>query len=90
VLASVGLLALVWGLIRAERVGWTSVQTVAVLAAGAAVVAAFGAWELRVRQPMLPLRFFKNLRFAAANAALVLAYFGLFGSLFLIAQFLPR
>jgi EmrB/QacA subfamily drug resistance transporter len=88
VLASGGLLALVWGLIRAERVGSTSFQTVAVLGAGAAAVGAFAAWERRTRQPMLPLRFFSNRRFAAASASLVLAYFGLFGSLFLIAQFL--
>jgi EmrB/QacA subfamily drug resistance transporter len=88
VLASGGLLALVWGVIRAERVGWTSAQTVVVLVAGGIVMGAFAGWELRSRQPMLPLRFFGNRRFATASGALVLAYFGLFGSLFLLAQYL--
>src|SRR5205823_219275 len=54
---------------------------------GGALVAAFVAWELRAREPMLPMRFFRNRAFAAANGASLLMYFGMFGSIFLLTQF---
>jgi MFS family permease len=44
-------------------------------------------WELRAAEPMLPLRFFRNRTFSAANAASFLMFFGMFGSIFLLAQF---
>ena len=37
---------------------------------------------------MLPMRFFRNRAFAAANGASLFMYFGMFGSIFLLAQFL--
>jgi EmrB/QacA subfamily drug resistance transporter len=88
VLASVGLFALVWGLINANSKGWTSLQTVAVLVAGALLMAAFVIWERHAHSPMLPMRFFRIRSFAAANAASFFMYFGMFGSIFLLAQFL--
>src|SRR5207249_8412946 len=39
------------------------------------------------KAPMLPLRFFRNRPFSAANAAWLLMFFGMFGSIFLLAQF---
>jgi predicted MFS family arabinose efflux permease len=51
------------------------------------VLALFVLWELRAAQPMLPLRFFRNRTFAAANVASLLMFFGMFGSIFLLAQF---
>src|SRR5439155_13318870 len=36
---------------------------------------------------MLPLRFFRNRTFTAANVASLLMFFGMFGSIFLLAQF---
>ena len=36
---------------------------------------------------MLPMRFFRNRTFAATNAASLLMFFGMFGSIFLLAQF---
>jgi nitrate/nitrite transporter NarK len=55
---------------------------------GALLVAAFIAWELRTREPMLPLQLFRNRGFALTNAASLLMFFGMFGSIFLLAQFL--
>src|SRR5918911_4588768 len=66
-LASTGLLGLVWGLVRGNGQGWTSPEIVAALAAGAVLLAAFVAWELRATAPMLPMRFFRNRTFTAAN-----------------------
>ena len=86
-LASVGLFGIVWGLIRGNEQGWASTEIVAALAIGFAFVAAFVAWELRVENPMLPMRFFRNATFALANLASLFMYFGMFGSIFLLAQF---
>ena len=86
-LASAGLFGVVWGLVRGNSVGWSSAEIVGALAAGAVVLAAFVAWELRAERPMLPMRFFRNRTFALANAASLLMSFGMFGSIFLLAQF---
>ncbi|TML10903.1 MAG: MFS transporter, partial [Actinobacteria bacterium] len=63
-LASAGLFGVVWGLVRANSLGWTSAEIVAALAGGAALVALFVLWELRTETPMLPMRFFRNRTFA--------------------------
>jgi EmrB/QacA subfamily drug resistance transporter len=86
-LASAGLFGVVWGLVRGNGQGWASPEIVAALGAGALLVAAFIAWELRAPEPMLPMRFFRNAAFSLANAASLFMYFGMFGSIFLLAQF---
>jgi EmrB/QacA subfamily drug resistance transporter len=86
-LASAGLFGVVYGLVNGNADGWTSPTIAGSLAAGAALLAAFVAWELRAREPMLPLRFFRDRAFAAANGASLLMYFGMFGSIFLLTQF---
>src|SRR5919198_163993 len=87
VLASGGLFGIVWGLVRGNEVGWGSPQIVGSIVAGAAVLAAFVAWELRAPEPMLPMRFFRNRTFSLANAASLFMSFGMFGAIFLLAQF---
>ena len=87
-LISAGLFGLVWGLIHGNGDGWTSPQIVASLSLGALLTAGFVAWELRTPSPMVPMRFFRDRAFAAANGASLLMYFGMFGSIFLLAQFL--
>jgi EmrB/QacA subfamily drug resistance transporter len=86
-LASAGLLGIVWGLVNGNADGWTSPAIVAALVGGAALLAAFVAWELRAAEPMLPMRFFRDRAFAAANGASLFMYFGMFGSIFLLTQF---
>ena len=83
-------LGLVWGLVRANSRGWTSPEIVASLIAGVVLLVAFVAWERRAREPMLPMRFFRNRAFAAANAASLLMFFGMFGSIFLLTQYLQN
>ena len=90
VIAGAGLLAATWGLVRANAVGWTSAEVVATLTAGAALVAAFVGWERRAPSPMLPLRLFRSRGFSAANAVSFFMYSGLFGAVFLMAQFLQN
>lgn len=86
-LVSAGLLAIVWGLVKGNELGWTDPQIVASLGAGALLVALFVAWEARTAEPMLPLRLFRSRAFSAANAVSLLMTFGMFGSIFLLAQF---
>ena len=86
-LASAGLFGIVWGLVRGNAQGWASAEIVGSLAVGAVLVAAFVAWELRASAPMLPMRFFRSRAFALANGASFLMFFGMFGSIFLLAQF---
>jgi EmrB/QacA subfamily drug resistance transporter len=86
-LVSAGLFGIVWGLIRGNAEGWASPQIVGALAVGLALVAAFVVWETRTDHPMLPMRFFRSATFSLANAASLFMYFGMFGSIFLLAQF---
>jgi EmrB/QacA subfamily drug resistance transporter len=86
-LASAGLLGVVFGIVRAQTLGWTSTTVLASMGVGVALLAAFVAWELRAEAPMLPMRFFKNRAFAATSGVSLAMFFGAFGSIFLLAQF---
>jgi EmrB/QacA subfamily drug resistance transporter len=86
-LSAAGLFAIVWGLVRGNEAGWASTEIVASIAAGVIVLALFVLWELRTEAPMLPMRFFRNRTFTAANIASLFMFFGMFGSIFLLAQY---
>ena len=88
VLASLGLLGIVFGVVRGNAHGWTSLTVLPPMVAGGLLVAAFAAWETRARQPMLPLQLFRSRGFTMTNVASLLMFFGMFGSIFLLAQFL--
>jgi EmrB/QacA subfamily drug resistance transporter len=85
--ASTGLFGIVWALVRGNALGWGSLQIVAPMAAGLLLLAAFVAWELRTPDPMLPVRFFRSRTFTLANAVSLLMSFGMFGAIFLLAQY---
>ena len=86
-LASAGLFGIVWGLVRANSVGWGSPEIVGSLVAGSILLALFVLWELRAAAPMLPMRFFRNRAFTLTNVSSLFMFFGMFGSIFLLAQF---
>ena len=87
-LAAAGTLGLTWALVRANSVGWGSVEVLATLIAGLALIPAFVAWERSAASPMLPLELFRRRGFATANAASFFMYAGLFGALFMMTQLL--
>ena len=89
-LASTGLFGLVFGLVRSQSLGWGSPEVVISLAAGIALVLAFIAQELRTDEPMLPMEFFANRGFAVTNSISLAMYFGMFGSIFFLSQFLQN
>jgi EmrB/QacA subfamily drug resistance transporter len=87
-LSIAGLVTLVYGIIEAPKHGWTSGSTLGAFGLGLALVAVFIAWERRSEHPMLQMEFFRNPRFSAANVAITLVFFALFGTVFLVTQYL--
>jgi EmrB/QacA subfamily drug resistance transporter len=89
-LASGGLFGVIFGLVRSQSLGWGSSEVLIALIAGALLVAAFIAYELRAAAPMLPLAFFADRGFAVTNVVSLAMYFGMFGSIFFLSQFLQN
>jgi EmrB/QacA subfamily drug resistance transporter len=89
-LASSGMFGVVFGLVRAQSIGWTSATVLSCLIGGGILLAAFVAVELRSAEPMLPMHFFARRAFAVTNVVSVSMYFGMFGSIFFLSQFLQN
>jgi len=87
VLSIVGLTALLYGIIEAPQEGWGSPATMMTIGAGLVILVAFLVWEARSSHPMLDVRFFKNPRFSAASSGIMMVFFAMFGSTFLITQY---
>ncbi|WP_314223384.1 DHA2 family efflux MFS transporter permease subunit [Streptomyces zaehneri] len=87
-LASGGLFGLVYGLVRGPADGWTSPLVLTGLVAGAVLLVGFVLHGLRARNPMLPMRLFRSRAFAGINAASLLMFLGMFGSIFLLSQYM--
>jgi MFS transporter, DHA2 family, multidrug resistance protein len=86
-LSIAGLVVLVWAIIEGPG-GWTDPEILGAFALSAVLLGIFVVWERRVRFPMLDVGFFRNPRFSAASGAIMLTFFAMFGSLFLLTQFL--
>jgi EmrB/QacA subfamily drug resistance transporter len=89
-LVSGGLFGVVYGLVRSQSLGWSNPEIVISLAAGTALLLAFVWQEFRTSEPMLPMQFFGNRSFAVTNAVSIAMYFGMFGSIFFLSQFLQN
>jgi MFS transporter, DHA2 family, multidrug resistance protein len=87
ILSIVGLGALLYGIIEGPDKGWSSVVVLGAFAIAAAALSSFITWERHSDHPMLDMSFFHNPRFTAANMAVTLTFFALFGSLFLMTQY---
>jgi EmrB/QacA subfamily drug resistance transporter len=87
-LSIAGLSALVYAIIEAPANGWTDPLILAGFAIAAVLLGWMVWWELRVPHPMLQMSFFRNPRFSAASASITLVFFAMFGTVFLIAQYL--
>ncbi len=89
-LASTGLFGIVYGLVRSQSQGWSSPEILVALSAGVVLLVGFVAYELRAREPMLPMSFFANRSFAVTNGVSLAMYFGMFGSIFFLSQYLQN
>ncbi|MEV6268187.1 MFS transporter [Kribbella sp. NPDC051936] len=87
VLATSGVLSVVWGVVHGADDGWTSAGVLGSLVAGGVLLAAFLGWERRTPAPMLPLRLFSVRSFSVVNVVAFTFAVGVFGAVFLLAQF---
>lgn len=87
-LSIVALGSILWAVIEAPSHGWTAPTILAGFAVGVLVLALFFVWEIRSSHPMLDMDFFKDPRFSAASGAITLVFLSLFGTLFLLTQYL--
>jgi predicted MFS family arabinose efflux permease len=78
---------MVWGLMRGNSAGWASPEVLAALAGGVLLAIAFIVWELRGREPMVPMRLFRSRAFSSGNLSGFLYTAALYGALFFMAQF---
>ncbi|PTR31322.1 EmrB/QacA subfamily drug resistance transporter [Rhodococcus sp. OK519] len=85
--SAVGITGLVWAIIEAPRHGWLSPVTVGTASASIVVFVGFVVWELRAPAPILDMRLFAIRRFSFPALAIAVAYFSMFGFLFLITQY---
>jgi EmrB/QacA subfamily drug resistance transporter len=88
VLIGGALFAIVDAIIEAPGRGWTGTATLAGLAAGLAALGTFTWWELRIAHPLVDLRIFASRAFSTAAASVTVIFFALFGSLFVLTQYL--
>jgi len=87
-LSIISLFVILWSIIEAPSHGWTSPEILTGFVLGILLVLAFLVWERSYSSPMLDLKFFKNPRFSAASAAIMLVFLALFGTIFVLTQYL--
>jgi MFS transporter, DHA2 family, integral membrane protein len=87
VLSIVGISSLVYGLIEAPANGWSSSTTLGAFAVAFVILGCFAAWELRVDEPMLDLRYFRKPAFSTGTGGMILVFMAMFGVMFLITQY---
>ncbi len=78
---------LTWTIIEAPDHGWSSVTTISGFTAAAVLALVFVLVERAAEHPMLDVTLFLDRRFSAACASVTIAFFALFGFIFLITQF---
>jgi EmrB/QacA subfamily drug resistance transporter len=86
-LSVTGISLLTWSIIEAPRHGWVSAATLGGIFGAIAALLVFAWWQVRRPDPMLDVRLFRNPRFSAASGSIALAFFGLFGFIFLVTQY---
>jgi len=86
--STVGMTAVVLGLVEAGSDGWSAPITIGSLVTGATLIATFVKVEATASEPILPLRVLADHTRAAANGARGLGYAGMYGMVFFLTQFL--
>ncbi|WP_052864666.1 MFS transporter [Streptomyces niger] len=88
VLATAGLVSLVYGFTRAESDGWSAGATIGLFVAAGVLLVAFAVVESRVRTPLLPLRVVTDRNRGGVYASLGLAVIGMFGLFLFLTYYL--
>ncbi|MEU0121338.1 MFS transporter [Streptomyces albidoflavus] len=90
VLLALGLLLVVFAVVKGETWGWASPATVLTLLAGLAVLVAFGLYENRVAHPLLPMRLFRNPALTVGTVITAVNFFVLLGVIFFVMLYLQN
>jgi EmrB/QacA subfamily drug resistance transporter len=85
-----GLSILVYALVDANSAGWGSAQTIGLLVAAVALIAAFVGIELRSRSPLVPFRVFRLRTLRGANVVGLLVGASLFSMFFFISLYMQQ
>ncbi|GAA4608273.1 MFS transporter [Actinoallomurus liliacearum] len=88
ILSMAGVTALVWGVIFSAKDGWSTPQTLGGFGVAAVALTAFGLWERRCAEPMLPMALFRDRNFSGASLSIVLLSFSAGGCLLALTQYL--
>jgi EmrB/QacA subfamily drug resistance transporter len=84
------LMLAVYAIVNGNETGWTSAQTLGLLAAAVALLVAFLVIEARITTPLMPLGLFKNRNVSAANTVGALMAAGMFAYFFFSALYLQQ
>lgn len=87
-LSIVGIGGLVFGIIEGPERGWSSFLSISGFLIGLLSLIAFTVYELRIEHPLLDPRNFKNRKFSAGSISILIQFFGQFGFIFVILQYL--
>src|SRR5579859_5571075 len=90
VLMTGGLVALTYGIVRTDALGWGSTGVLVPLAASVVLLASFLYVENRSQAPLVPLSIFRLGQLRTANLVVVLMYFSMFSSFFFITLYLQQ
>ena len=82
-----GLLAIVFGIVKAQSWGWGSGKTLGVLAVGVALIAIFVFLESRSAAPLVKLSIFKIRSISTANGVMMLVASALFGMFYFVSLY---
>ncbi len=87
VLAVATICCLVWTIIEAPGHGWTSATTLTGFAVSLGLGLVLVLWELRHPHPLVDMRLFANPRFGTSTLAISMAFFALFGFIFMVTMY---
>ncbi|QIJ60883.1 MFS transporter [Streptomyces sp. JB150] len=90
ILLALGLLAVVFGVVKGETWGWTSAGTWGAVLAGLLVLIVFGRYETRTAHPLLPMRLFSNRALTVGAIVTALNFFVLLGMIFFVMLYLQN
>ncbi|MFE7323972.1 DHA2 family efflux MFS transporter permease subunit [Streptomyces sp. NPDC057565] len=90
ILLALGLLCMVFGVVKGETWGWTSVGTLGVVAVGVLILVGFGWYETRVEHPLLPMRLFRIRALTVGTIVTALNFFVMLGVIFFVMLYLQN
>src|SRR5215217_2800373 len=90
-LVTIGMVALVYGIVRSDVLGWGSAGVLGPLAAGVLLLLGFGLVEGRfARAPLMPLGIFRLRPLRSANAVILLLYSAIFAMWFFVSLYMQQ